>query len=146
MPQEPVVGVDPAERRSPSSVVDLGMHPPCRGSCTDEAEAMEPFYPLVTGRVRTAVSCRSATKLSGRHLRGIRVLLVVLRLRVDHVRRYAQDINNASSGSRQSRREVRLQRRYMLQWFVEMGVPGLGIEPARNIAEVAREKGIKHAF
>ena len=32
---------------------------------------------------------------------------------------------------------------YLLQNFVERGVPCLGIEPARNIAEVSREKGIE---
>jgi hypothetical protein len=31
---------------------------------------------------------------------------------------------------------------YLLQYFVEMGIPVLGIEPARNVAKVAIEKGI----
>lgn len=31
---------------------------------------------------------------------------------------------------------------YLLQYFKERGVPSLGIEPAENIAKVAREKGI----
>jgi 2-polyprenyl-3-methyl-5-hydroxy-6-metoxy-1,4-benzoquinol methylase len=31
---------------------------------------------------------------------------------------------------------------YLLQYFVEKGIPALGIEPARNVAEVARKKGI----
>lgn len=32
---------------------------------------------------------------------------------------------------------------YLLQWFVEKNIPVLGIEPAANVAEVAREKGIR---
>ena len=32
---------------------------------------------------------------------------------------------------------------YLLQYFQRSGVPCLGIEPARNIAEVARGKGIE---
>lgn len=32
---------------------------------------------------------------------------------------------------------------YLLQYYKELGVPVLGIEPARNIAEVAQEKGIE---
>jgi SAM-dependent methyltransferase len=32
---------------------------------------------------------------------------------------------------------------YLLQYFVESGIPVLGIEPAANVAEVAREKGIR---
>ena len=31
---------------------------------------------------------------------------------------------------------------YLLQYFSERGIPVLGIEPARNVAEVARKKGI----
>ena len=31
---------------------------------------------------------------------------------------------------------------YLLQYFVERGVPVLGIEPAANVAQVAVEKGI----
>jgi SAM-dependent methyltransferase len=32
---------------------------------------------------------------------------------------------------------------YLLQYFVERGIPVLGVEPAANVAEVAREKGIR---
>ena len=32
---------------------------------------------------------------------------------------------------------------YLLQHVVERGIPALGIEPAANVAEVAREKGIE---
>ncbi len=32
---------------------------------------------------------------------------------------------------------------YLLQWFVEKNIPVLGVEPAANVAEVAREKGIR---
>lgn len=32
---------------------------------------------------------------------------------------------------------------YLLQWFVEAGIPVLGVEPAQNVAAVARENGIR---
>jgi 2-polyprenyl-3-methyl-5-hydroxy-6-metoxy-1,4-benzoquinol methylase len=32
---------------------------------------------------------------------------------------------------------------YLLQWFVQKGIPVLGVEPARNVAAVAIEKGIR---
>ncbi|HZS38698.1 MAG TPA: class I SAM-dependent methyltransferase [Polyangia bacterium] len=32
---------------------------------------------------------------------------------------------------------------YLLRWFVEAGVPVLGVEPARNIAEVANQRGVR---
>ena len=31
---------------------------------------------------------------------------------------------------------------YLLQWFVEKGIPVLGIEPAVNVAKVAVDKGV----
>ena len=31
---------------------------------------------------------------------------------------------------------------YLLQWFIEKGIPCLGVEPAANVAEAALEKGI----
>jgi hypothetical protein len=30
---------------------------------------------------------------------------------------------------------------YLLKWFAQRGIPVLGIEPARNIAVIAREAG-----
>lgn len=32
---------------------------------------------------------------------------------------------------------------YLLQWFVNENIPVLGVEPAQNVAKVAREKGIR---
>lgn len=32
---------------------------------------------------------------------------------------------------------------YLLQWFHQLGIPVLGVEPAANVAKVAREKGIR---
>src|SRR5207244_7535504 len=31
---------------------------------------------------------------------------------------------------------------YLLQYFVERGIPALGIEPAANVAEAARKRGV----
>ncbi|HSD65412.1 MAG TPA: class I SAM-dependent methyltransferase, partial [Vicinamibacteria bacterium] len=31
---------------------------------------------------------------------------------------------------------------YLLRWYAEAGIPVLGIEPARNVAQVARDRGI----
>ena len=32
---------------------------------------------------------------------------------------------------------------YLLQWFLKKGIPVLGIDPAANVAEAAREKGVR---
>ncbi len=62
---------------------------------------------------------------------------------VDHVRRYAEDMCarfDIDSGSQVV--ELASNDGYLLQWFVEAGVPVLGIEPAANVAAAAEERGV----
>jgi SAM-dependent methyltransferase len=62
---------------------------------------------------------------------------------VAHAKRYVEqvverfDINEGSSVV-----EVASNDGYLLQWFKELGVPVLGVEPAQNVAVAAEEKGI----
>ena len=62
---------------------------------------------------------------------------------VAHAKRYAEqmverfDIDEGSSVV-----EIASNDGYLLQWFKELGVPVLGVEPAQNVAVVAEEKGI----
>src|SRR5690349_3946168 len=62
---------------------------------------------------------------------------------LEHARRYAEQVT-ARFGLGPSSRvvEVASNDGYLLQHFVKGGVPVLGIEPARNVAKVAQEKGI----
>jgi SAM-dependent methyltransferase len=62
---------------------------------------------------------------------------------VEHMRRYAEIITNRLKlGSGSFVVEVASNDGYLLQHFVSMGIPVLGIEPAANVAQVALEKGI----
>ena len=62
---------------------------------------------------------------------------------VRHASEYARDMVERFSLDRQSHVvEVASNDGYLLQHFVSRGVPVLGIEPAANVAEVAREKGV----
>jgi SAM-dependent methyltransferase len=127
------------------TLVDLGMSPLCESYLSaGQLSRMEPFYPLhvwVCGRcylvqLEEFVSpeaifteyayfssyadswlrhAKSYTELMGRRF-GIGPGSLVIEL--------------ASNDG------------YLLQYFVERGVPVLGVEPARNVAKVAIEKGI----
>jgi len=133
--------------RSPlrRTVVDLGMSPLCE-SYVEAArlDDMEPFYPL---HVRICDSC----------------FLVQLRAYVppeeifteyayfssystswlEHARRYADMISERLPLGRDKLVvELGSNDGYLLQAFVERGIPVLGIEPAGNVAEVAVERGV----
>jgi SAM-dependent methyltransferase len=127
------------------TVVDLGMSPLCE-SYVEAArlDDMEPFYPL---HVRICDSC----------------FLVQLRAYVppeeifteyayfssyssswlEHARRYADMISERLRlGPDKLVVELGSNDGYLLQAFVERGIPALGIEPAGNVAEVAVERGV----
>jgi SAM-dependent methyltransferase len=127
------------------SVVDLGMSPLCERYVEATAlDEMEPFYPL---NVRICERC----------------FLVQLRAYVppaeifteyayfssfssswvEHAREYVDSIaERLGLGPRSLVVELGSNDGYLLQRFVEHGVPVLGVEPARNVAAVAVDRGI----
>ncbi len=63
---------------------------------------------------------------------------------VEHAKRYTEAMRSRFGLSKDSLvAEIASNDGYLLQHFVAAGVPVLGIEPAANIAEVARKKGIR---
>ena len=127
-------------------VVDLGMSPLCQTQIkADELNAMERFYPL---RVHVCHSCFLVqldeyvspdnifteypyfSSYSDSWVAHAKAYCVKMRDRMllDH---------------RSSVYEVASNDGYLLQHFVAMNIPVLGIEPAANVAEAAREKGIR---
>jgi len=62
---------------------------------------------------------------------------------VEHARAYVEGaIPRFGLGPESSVVEIASNDGYLLQWFVQAGVPVLGIEPAANVAAVAEEHGI----
>ncbi len=60
-----------------------------------------------------------------------------------HVKQYASDMISRFELTADSQVvEVASNDGYALQYFVEAGIPSLGVEPAANVAKVAQEKGI----
>lgn len=125
--------------------VDLGMSPLCESYVSlEQKNSMEPFYPL---HVYVCGKC----------------FLVQLEQYVDSsdiFTEYAYFSSYSSDWLKHAERYVALMTErfrlnasshvvelasndgYLLQYFVQRGIPSLGIEPARNVAEVAIEKGV----
>ncbi len=126
--------------------VDLGMSPLCESFLAPgELNQMEAFFPL---HVRVCHNC----------------FLVQLEEYVDpqeifteyayfssfsdswlrHAESYVDMITERLGLSEQSRVvEVASNDGYLLQYFLPKGIPVLGIEPAANVAEAARERGVE---
>jgi SAM-dependent methyltransferase len=133
-------------RTEPDSFIDLGSSPPCESYLSAEGiDQAEVFYPL---HVRICDEC----------------LLVQLPDYVDaedifsdyayfssysdswvaHAERFVDEMAATLGLDEHSLiTEVASNDGYLLQHAVKRGIPVLGIEPAANIAEVARERGIR---
>ena len=128
-----------------STFVDLGMSPLCQTHITvEQLSQPETFYPLhayvcdhcflvqleefvTPGEIFTEYAYFSSFSDSW----------------VAHARRYCEDMRARFSlgpGSRVV--ELASNDGYLLQHFLAMAIPVLGVEPAANVAAAAREKGI----
>lgn len=126
--------------------VDLGMSPLCESYVLKEdLNHVEPFYPL------HAYVCDQCflVQLRGEYVSPEEIFTEYAYFSsyadswVEHMRRYADMITDRLSlGKGSLVVEVGSNDGYLLQHFVEKGIPVLGIEPAANVARVAAEKGI----
>jgi hypothetical protein len=127
------------------SVVDLGLSPLCETVVApDSLEQPESFYPL---HVRACEACWL-----------VQIPEVVPREEIfieyayfsstsdswlEHARNYVEMISRRLSLGRDSLVvELASNDGYLLQNFVDREIPVLGIDPAANVAEVARERGV----
>ncbi|NUR51574.1 MAG: class I SAM-dependent methyltransferase [Hamadaea sp.] len=126
--------------------VDLGMSPLCESYVpADRLDSAETFYPL---HVRICGRCLLVQLPA--HVAGENIFSDYLYFSsystswVAHAKRYADEmIDRLKLGPDSLVTEVASNDGYLLQHFVAAGVPVLGVEPAANIAEVARAKGIR---
>jgi len=124
---------------------DLGMSPLANSYVPPErANAMEPFYPL------RALVCRECLLVQLEEFESAEAIFSdyayfssYSTTWLEHSRRYVEQMIErwGLDGSSQVV-ELASNDGYLLQYFVERGVPVLGIEPAANVAEVAVEKGV----
>lgn len=126
--------------------VDLGMSPLCESYLrADQIDARESFYPL---HVRICTECllvQLPAYVPGEDIfSDYAYFSSYSDSWVAHAKRYADTmIDSLGLGPDSLVTEVASNDGYLLQHFVARGVPVLGVEPAANIAEVARGKGIR---
>ena len=127
------------------SLVDLGMSPLCESYLSaGQLNQMEPFYPL---HVYVCEKCYLAQLEEYVSPEAIFTEYAYFSSYADswlqHSKNYT-DMMVERFGINPDSLVIELASNdgYLLQYFVEKGVPVLGIEPARNIAEVAIAKGI----
>ena len=123
----------------------LGSSPLANSYLTEEQlHKMEPFYPL---EVYVCENCflvqlqefESPENIFSDYAYFSSYSDIWLRHAKDYVEKM---IKLFAIGERSYVVEIASNDGYLLQYFVEKGIPVLGIEPARNVAEVAKQKGI----
>jgi nucleoside-diphosphate-sugar epimerase/SAM-dependent methyltransferase len=127
------------------TMVDLGMSPLCESYLTAaELDRMEPFYPLCVYVCGTCFLVQLQQYVSAEDIfTEYAYFSSYSDSWVDHARRYAdQMIERLDLGPRSLVVELASNDGYLLQHFVQRGVPSLGIEPAANVAAAAVERGV----
>jgi len=126
-------------------MVDLGMSPLCESFVSrEDLDAPETFLPL---RVQVCDTCwlvqldeyASPTEIFSEYAYYSSFSDSWL----DHARTYVDDMmERFGLGPDSKVVEVASNDGYLLRWFVDRGVPALGIEPAANVARSAVELGV----
>ena len=125
--------------------VDLGMSPLCESYVPaeqlDEAEA---FYPLHVRLCGECLLVQLPAYVSGEHIfSDYAYFSSYSDSWVAHAKRYADAMIGRLSLNQDSLvTEVASNDGYLLQHFAAQGIPVLGVEPAANVAEAARARGI----
>ena len=126
--------------------VDLGMSPLCESYVPAHAlDGPETFYPL---HVRICSACllvQLPAYVAGEDIfSDYAYFSSYSDSWVAHAKRYADEMTGRLAlGPDSLVAEVASNDGYLLQHFVAAGIPVVGVEPAGNIAEVARGKGIR---
>ena len=126
--------------------IDLGLSPPSNAYLTaDQLDGDEPFFPL---HARVCSQCllvqltvfETPEKIFGDYA----YFSSCSQSWLDHSRRYVEAVTQRYALGPKSRViELACNDGYLLQYFMEKGIAVLGVEPARNVAEAAIQKGIQ---
>jgi SAM-dependent methyltransferase len=125
--------------------VDLGMSPLCESYVPQgELDDAEVFYPLHVRLCETCLLVQLPAYVSGEHIfSDYAYFSSYSDSWVAHAKRYAEAmIGRLDLTSDSLVTEVASNDGYLLQHFQAAGIPVLGVEPAANVAEAARARGI----
>lgn len=127
-------------------VVDLGLQPLCQSRVLREAlNTFERCHPL---RAYVCDQCwlvQVQAHVSGEEIFShYAYFSSYSNTLLEHSRQYVQSMSDRwQLGSHSFVVELASNDGYLLQYFVQRGVPCLGVEPAANVAEAASAKGVK---
>jgi len=125
--------------------VDLGMSPLCESFlAADQLNQMEPFYPL---HVYVCENCLLVQLQEYVRPEDIFTEYAYFSSYSDTWLRHSKDyadmvVERFNLGLHSRVVELASNDGYLLQYFVQKGIPVLGIEPAANVAETAISKGV----
>lgn len=127
------------------TLVDLGMSPPCESFLrADQLDQMEPYYPLDVLVCDTCYLVQLKEYMSPETIFSEYAYFSSFSTSwVAHSKAYCEAIaKRLGLGSGSLAVELASNDGYLLQHFLPLGVPVLGVEPAANVARSAIEKGV----
>lgn len=125
--------------------VDLGMSPLCESFLrADQLNNMEPFYPLHAYVCEQCFLVQLEEYVAPEAIfREYAYFSSYAESWLEHCNRYCDAMTERWRLDAHSQViEVASNDGYLLQYFVAKGIPVIGIEPARNVARVAIERGV----
>jgi SAM-dependent methyltransferase len=125
--------------------VDLGMSPLCESYLTvDQLNGMEPFYPLHVMVCEKCFLVQLEEYVSPEHIfTEYAYFSSYSDSWLKHASNYVAMISERLDlGAQSLVVELASNDGYLLQYFVERGIPVLGVEPAVNVADAAEKKGV----
>jgi SAM-dependent methyltransferase len=125
--------------------VDLGMSPLCESYVTrEQLNKMEPFYPLHVKVCEKCFLVQLEQYVSAEHIfTEYAYFSSFSDSWLRHSSNYVDMISGRLGlGSQSLVVELASNDGYLLQYFVNKGIPVLGVEPAVNVAKVAEQKGV----
>jgi len=131
--------------RLTQTFVDLGMSPLCESYISaDQLDQPEIFYPLHVRQCSSCLLVQLPAYVSGEDIfSDYAYFSSYSDSWVAHARRFAYSmIDRIGLTAENLVIEVASNDGYLLQHFVAKGIPVMGIEPAKNVAEVAQSLGI----
>ena len=131
--------------RLTQTFVDLGMSPLCESYVSADAlDEPEIFYPLHVRQCPSCLLVQLAAYVSGEDIfSDYAYFSSYSDSWVAHAKRFADSIIDTLALTADSLvTEVASNDGYLLQHFDAQGIPVLGVEPAKNVAEVAQSMGI----
>ena len=125
--------------------VDLGMQPLCESYVgPNQLNQMEPFFPLHTYVCDNCFLVQLEEYVAPKEIFSEYAYFSSYSdAWLKHAENYVEMITNKLGLTQKSLvLEVASNDGYLLQYFVKKGIPVLGVEPAANVAEVAKKKGV----